>query len=389
MKKNSILNKRFKSLEECLVIRASREFIVEKLLHIPDQMSAALLFGECGDKISVGGVEVGDENAFVELPEMRSYHCRRPMFVNVEKRDLLVRENPEPVPLPAGLIDMNAMCFGESFLQGFIQGSSLPADLVVEADDCARGDAQAAEVPEDARDIIVGDLDFISEKSRLGSGIRTDEGIRDFISAPAMDNLFADDAPVMRVDKASCLQPAAFDILLYMLRDMTARGKAFVSAMRTFFNTDINVLVNAVRPFPEVSGMTERRSSLLGVFRNFFHFIFLEGRLQRPRQILLNIFFFHLKFRILFTKFYDLLCSKIDRAFKFVNPCPEIIPFGEDSLGRFAAKEHAELLEGAVRSMSGNRGEMAIFFADETHSSNEPSFISSTFNFVTFSTRAL
>lgn len=130
MKKNSILNKRFKSLEECLVIRASREFIVEKLLHIPDQMSAALLFGECGDKISVGGVEVGDENAFVELPEMRSYHCRRPMFVNVEKRDLLVRENPEPVPLPAGLIDMNAMCFGESFLQGFIQGAPFRQTLL-------------------------------------------------------------------------------------------------------------------------------------------------------------------------------------------------------------------------------------------------------------------
>ena len=118
--------------------------------------------------------------------------------------------------------------------------------------------------------------------------------------------------------------------------------------MRTFFKTDINVLVNAVRPLPEIARMTERRSFLPGVFRNLFHFIFLEGSLKSPHQILLDIFFLALKFRITLAKFHDLPCSKVDRALKFVNPCPEIVSFGKDFFRRLPVKIQTGFVERAV-----------------------------------------
>ena len=46
MKKNSILNKLFKSLEECLGIRVLQKFIVENRLDVAEQMRTAFLLGE-------------------------------------------------------------------------------------------------------------------------------------------------------------------------------------------------------------------------------------------------------------------------------------------------------------------------------------------------------
>ena len=365
MKVNGILYKLFEGVEESCRPGIFRKPLVEKLLHIPEQMGAALLLGECRDKAPVCGVEVGDEDALVELPEVIPDHAGGTVSVNVVERDLAVRKDTEPVALPAGLVGINASCFRKGFLEGFIQGRSLPADLVVEADDGARCDAQAAEILEDSRHVVVGDLDFIPEKSRLGSGIRADECVRDFIRTPAVDDLFADGAPVMGVDKACCLQPAASDVLLDMLRGMAARGEVFVSAMRALVKTDINVFIYAVRSLPEVSRMAERSSSLPGVFRRVLLFISLERSLKR------------------------LAVGKSHGELKLVNSLAEIAPLGKHTLRGFADEKHAELLEGAERSMPVSRRGMSVVLLGEAHSSRSPSFTSSTFILVTASMRSL
>jgi hypothetical protein len=197
--------------------------------------------------------------------------------------------------------------------------------------------------------IIVGDLDFISEERCFRPGVRADEGVRDFVRAPAVDDLFAGRAPVIGTYEAgSPDDPSAFDVLLGMLRGMAARGEVFASAIRAFLKTDINVLVNAFRPLPEVSRMTEGSSPLFGVLRNLFHFIFIKGSLQRAYQLLPDIFFFRFKFSIPLAKFHDLSCSKIDHAFKLVNPCPEIVSFCNDLFRRLPVKIQTGFIERTI-----------------------------------------
>jgi hypothetical protein len=142
--------------------------------------------------------------------------------------------------------------------------------------------------------------------------------------------------------------PSAFNVLLDMLCGMATRGEILVSAIRAFLKTDINILVNAFRPLPEVSRMAEWRSFLLRVFRNFLHFIFIERCLQCAHQLFLNIFFFRLKFRISFAKFYDLRGCKVHSSFKRVHPCPEIVSFDKDFFRRLPVKIQTGLVERAI-----------------------------------------
>lgn len=351
MKLNGILYKLFEVVEEGRRPGVFRKPLVEKLLHVPEQMGAALLLRERRDKVPVCGVEIGDEDTLVELSEMIPDHAGRTVSVNVVEGDLAVSKYPEPVALPAGLVGINASCFRKSLLEGFIQGRSLPADRVVEADNCARRDAQAADVLKDSRDIVVGDFDFIAEKGSLGSGIRPDEGVRNFIRTSAMDDLFAGGAPVMEVDKARCLQPAAVNVLLDMLRGMAAWGKASVSATRAFVKTDVNVFVDMVGTLPEVSRMAERGSPLFRVFRNVLLLISLERGLKRLAEFLFKLPLVLPEIFVLSYELFHLFVGKVHGELKLVNSFTEVIFFGKDSFGGFAAKEHAELLEGTIRGM--------------------------------------
>jgi hypothetical protein len=95
------------------VDRFFRHSLFEKLLDVPEKMCAVRRggFREILYGIPVCGIEIGDEGTVVKFPEVRFDNRRRPMPVDVEKRDLIVREYPEPVALPSGLVHMDVRRF--------------------------------------------------------------------------------------------------------------------------------------------------------------------------------------------------------------------------------------------------------------------------------------
>ena len=186
--------------------------------------------------------------------------------------------------------------------------------------------------------VIVGDLDFISEKRSLGSGFRAYEGVGDFSFPPAMHNPFAVRAPAEKMNEARRLHTSILDILLDMSRGMVARGNIPAFAIRTPVQENVNIFVNILGFFSEMSSMAKRGTSLFLRLSAFLFLAFSERRQQSPRQLLLDAFLFILKLLNPFAKPDYLFGSKVNGTFKFVNPCPEIVSFGNDFFRRFSAE---------------------------------------------------
>ena len=121
MNKNSVFNKFLEVLKEYCGIGVFRHSFYEKLPDVPEKMCAAFLFRESLYGISVGGIEIGDKDTVVKFSEVRFDNRRRPMLVNVEKRYLIVREYPEPVALPSGLVHMDILGFGKRLFQRLVK----------------------------------------------------------------------------------------------------------------------------------------------------------------------------------------------------------------------------------------------------------------------------
>ena len=196
--------------------------------------------------------------------------------------------------------------------------------------------------------VIVGDLDFISEKRSLGSGFRAYEGVGDFSFPPAMHNPFAVRAPAEKMNEARRLHPSILDILLDMSRGMVARGNIPAFAIRTPVQENVNIFVNILGFFSEMSSMAKRGTSLFLRLSAFLFLVFSERCLQSPRQLLLDAFLFILKLLNPFAKPDYLFGSKVNGTFKFVNPCPEIVSFGNDFFRRFSAEIQAGFVERAI-----------------------------------------
>lgn len=105
MKKNGILNKLFKSPEECSGIRDVRKFLVERHLDVAQQVHASFLLGRGSDIIPAGFVDT-DENVVVIFTKIVNNHFGSSAFINIKEGYWRIGENPAPVAFPAGLACM-------------------------------------------------------------------------------------------------------------------------------------------------------------------------------------------------------------------------------------------------------------------------------------------
>ena len=274
MKKNGILKKFFEREKKGFGIRIHFESRVEELFDVAKQMRTAFLLGESSDPVPVGVVKVADKNAFVKFTKMANDDLGTTTFINMEKGDLRIGENPEPVALPAGFIGVNERRSRQRLFQSVIERLPLLGNIVVESDQCARGQRQLAETFQCPSRIIVGTFDFVAEKRSFRPGVRSDECVGNFVFAPAMDNVFAIRTPVIAVDKASRGKSAVLKIFLDMLCSVVAWGNIFAFTKRTPVKINVNSFVNDIRFLAKMAFVSDRSSAFGCTFSGIFLLVF-------------------------------------------------------------------------------------------------------------------
>ena len=361
MKKNSILNKLFKSLEECLGIRVLQKFIVENRLDVAEQMRTAFLLGEGSDLVPVGVIKVADQNAVVKFPEMVNNHFGSATLINMKESDLRIGENPKPVALPAGLIGMNVRCQGERLFQGLIKRLSFFRKFVVESDDGSGRDSQSAKMLERPLGVVIRNFDFMAKERSLGSCFRPDKGVGNFVLAPAVDNAFTIGTPVIIMYKATCGQLAGLKVFLNVAGNVVAWRNIPAFAVRAFIKINVNGLVYLIRLLSEMPLVSKQCAQFLRIFRRLLLFIFSERSLECLDKFCLKLGSGFFKFLDLRLKFPDLEIGKVHGKLKVVNAFAKISSFRQNRIRRFAFEKYAEFVERAKR-MFDPAWIMALFF---------------------------
>ena len=361
MKKNSILNKLFKSLEECLGIRALRKFLVENRLDVAKQMRTAFLLGESSGLVPVGIVKVADKNAVVKFTEMVNNHFGSATLINMKEGDLRVGENPEPVAFPSGFVGMNVRRQGEQLFQGLIKRLSFFSKFVVESDDGSWRDGQSAKMLKRPLGVIIRNFDFIAKKRSLGSCLRPDKGVGNFVFAPAMDNAFAIGTPVIIMYKATRGKLAGLKVFLNVTGGVVVWRNVLAFAVRTFVKINVDGFVYLRWCLPEMSLVSKQSSQFLRIFRRLFLFIFFKRSLESLDKFCLKQGAGFFKFLDLRLKFSDLEIGKVHGKLKIVNAFAKISSFRQNRIGRFAFEKYAEFIERAKR-MFDPAWIMALFF---------------------------
>ena len=90
----------------------------------------------------------------------------------LEEDDIQVGENPEPVTLPAGFVNMGKWKFGQRLLQAFIYRSSFFNKLMVKSDQRSRYYFQSAQTLQYLLRTIIRGFGLMTNKSGFTSSIR-------------------------------------------------------------------------------------------------------------------------------------------------------------------------------------------------------------------------
>ncbi len=362
MQKNGILKKFFEREKKVPGILILFEAGVEKLFDVAEQVRTAFLFGERSDLVPVGVVKVANKNAFVKFTKMINNDLGTPALVNMKKRDERVGENPEPVALPAGFIGVNERRARQRLFQSVIERLPLPGNIVVESNQCARGQRQLAETFQCPSCIVVGTFDFVAEKRSFGPSIRPDECVGNFIFSPAMDNVFAILTPVIAVDKASRGKFAILKVFLDVICSVVAWGNIFAFAKRTLVKINVNSFVYDIRFLAKMAFVSDRSSAFGGALSGIFLLIFGKRVLKRIGQLGFKMSFLILKFLDLRLKLPDLEIGEVHGKPKIVNAFAQISSFFQKRIGRFAFEKYAEFVERAKRMFDDPAWIMVLFF---------------------------
>jgi hypothetical protein len=141
-------------------------------------MNKTFLLGECSDFAKVSTLEISNEHTVVKLPEMINNNFGTTTFVNMEESDVSISENPKPVALPAGFIDMDKRCIRQELLQRFVQRLSLFGNMVVKANQRSRKQAQVAKTLQSQSCAVLRGFDLMSHERYFCSDIGADESVR-------------------------------------------------------------------------------------------------------------------------------------------------------------------------------------------------------------------
>ena len=355
MKKNGILKQFFKVCKEDIAL-GIQPFVFFKFLYFPKQMGKTFLLGKSPDGI-VGGKEVGTDNACVKLSEMGSYNFNGTMLVNMIESDALIDESPEPgkkaVILPSCLVDINRRGTGQHILESIVKGLALSAGFVVKADNGSRSNFEVEKLFENPRNVIIRNLDFISEESDNRPDFRADHGVGDFTLASTMNNFFACRTPEKRVDIKSILNLSILNVLLNMFRGVVARGDVFIAAMRTFIQIDIHSFINMFRSLPPMPLMPIRSTALFlrGLVGNFLFLLLAFGckwGLFCLEKFGFKDFLISFKFLNSCVKLLHLVRGKVHGKFKFIHSLPEICSFGKNFIWNLTIQEYTKMSKGTI-----------------------------------------
>ncbi len=234
------------------------------------------------------------------------------MLKNImEKANVRISENPKPVTLPAGFVSMNELSFPQRLLKSIVNRFGFFSKLVIKADDRTGNDGQATKMLQGSLNIVIRDFDLMTQKRSLGSCVRSDKGVGDFIFTPTVNNTFTIDTPVITVYEAGGSKFAVNNIFLNMFCRMVARRNIFAAAKRTDIKVNIDGFINMIGIAAKPSLMTDRSAALLRVFRRFFLRISVERSLERFGKFCLKMRLFIFKLFNPGLKFPDLVISEV------------------------------------------------------------------------------
>ena len=192
MNKNSIFKQFFSVHKECFCFRC-KGFVFEQISDVPQQMDKAFLFAKSFDFAKVRTPEIAYNDTIVVFTEVVNNNFETSALVNMKESNIRVGENPEPVTLPAGFVNMYKWKFGQRLFQTFVYRSSLFSKLMVKSDQRTRYYFQAAQALQYMQRTVIGSLSLITDKGGFSSGIRPDKSVGNFLITPAVDDAFAND----------------------------------------------------------------------------------------------------------------------------------------------------------------------------------------------------
>ena len=162
VKKNRIFKKSFDSAEKHL--RAQGKSVFKQFPDVSQQMNKAFLLGESSDFAKVSTPEVSNEYAVVKLSEMVNDNFGTTALVNMEEGNVRISENPKPVSLPAGLINMNERGIRQRLFQRFVQRLALFGNMVIKANQCSRRQAQVTKTQQSQPCTVIRGFDLMSHE---------------------------------------------------------------------------------------------------------------------------------------------------------------------------------------------------------------------------------
>ena len=346
MQKNSIFKKFFNSAEKHL--RTQGKSVFKQFPNVSQQVDKALLLGERSDFAKVSAPEISNEHTVVELSEMVNNNLETTALVNMEECNIRISENPKPVALPAGLIDMDKRCIRQGLLQRFVQRLALFGNMVIKANQCSRGQVQVAKTQQSQPCTVIRGFTPVSHERYFCSDIRPDESVGNFVFSPAVHGFFTASTPIVEMNKTCCGKFAVLKVFLNMFRRMITRRNIFATAKRTNVEVNVNSFINLRGIAAEPARMTDRSAAFPGIFRRIFLFIFFKGSLERFRKFVFKIGFIVFKFLDASLKLHGLPVGNVHEKFKFINSAAKVFPFRQNSVRGFTVEKYAKIPKRAM-----------------------------------------
>ncbi len=349
MKGNSIFNKLFQNPEKLFRLGMVGKFFVKQFVDIPQQVRQTFLLGERACLGEVGAPEIGNKYSVVVFPEAVDDHLGATAFLNMKEGDIRINENPKPVTFPTGFVSMNEPGFPQGLFKSIVNWFGFFRKFIVKSDQRTRRQTQVPETLHGKSRTVIRGFDLIAHKRSLGSGVRADKGVGDFIFAPTVNDAFTIGTPEITMHETSGFKFTVLKVFLDVFRCVVAWRNIFAAAMRTDIKVNIDGFINMIWIAAKPSRMTNWSAELLRIFRRFFLWISVERSLERCGKLCF-------KLRVGFFKLFnpglkspDLVIGKIHPELKLINSFMQISPFGKHAVRIFAMKKYTKPFEWTIR----------------------------------------
>jgi hypothetical protein len=153
------------------------------------------------------------------------------------------------------------------------------------------------------------------------------------------------------MDKTRGCQLTVLKVFLNVLRCVVAWRNIFASAVWAVVKIHVNSFIYCIGLFSEISLMTKRRATFLGIFRRLFLFIFHKRVFESLDEFGFKVSVGVFEFFDASLKLFYLAVGKVHCKIKLVHSFAKIFSSSENYARIFAIEKYTEISEWTVGAM--------------------------------------